>query len=203
MNITRFANKLTKVSPIGPLDLKETIGTVGRGGITMATVLGSALSANPDFAERWYQSSVQPAKKNVAGLYVSSDWSASLEDAKGILSMCAGIPRTLDVKWLLLSLNEHKGGALGKKQFDAFKNAMMPFSCLKFVDCHVAYRSLNKVIRATICIEKGFRVSLTYFPDEIDNELAFSLDYDKENIISGHGNPADIASAIADIVKSV
>lgn len=199
----KILNEIERIIVPEVFDVKSTIGTFGKNGLTLVTALSSAFAANATSMNKWTQEQIITHPRSQSRLFVSSDWSGIWEDAKDIKFISSCFSKTLDINWLTLSLNEHKGGMLSKTQFDDFKETMSGFTGMKFLECYVAYRKNNDLIRSTIKLDNDFFLIVTYFVDENDGEVAFSLDYNEETVITGHGKSSDIAHAVAEIINTV
>ena len=183
--------------------VKSSIGSLGKNGLTLVTALSSTFAANAASMNKWTQDHIITHPRSQSRLFTTSDWSGIWEDAKDIKSISTCFVKTLDMNWLALSLNEHNGGLLSEDQFNDYKKTMSGFIGMQFMECHVAYRKNNDIIRSTIKLDKNFFLIVTYFVDENDGEVAFSLDFNEETLIMGHGKSSDIAQATSEILTKV
>lgn len=114
----------------------------------------------------------------------------------------SGVARSLSTAELKCSLLENAGDRLPRKEMEKYLASMGKFSSLTILDSYVEYLESDRMVRTCIVLQDDFTLSLTFFQNRARNDLAFSLDYKEENIVTGIGNAAEIAEAVTGFLTS-
>lgn len=107
------------------------------------------------------------------------------------------------IQMIFASLNKHKGNLMSVDSRGTFIKLMSEFNNLPVLSAYSAYSTINKIVKTRLKINDYLALNITYFEDSSSDELAFSIECDKEFVLAGSGKPSDLSRKFAQLINDL